>query len=889
MPYKKRKSGDKIEVINSNTEEVMGTHDTEKDANKQLAALYANIDHISENETWQEIQHFVYNHPVYGDLPKEELDETIAAIYEKHKDDDLEILDEFVDMFMYSGGGLGPNSSGLAYGHGGGGGSIYGYGGTGANALGGKSRQGTRVFGYDNINGITPGNGVAPIGGKNGDPAVVVIDEPESNYEPWKTDLTNTGERVQDIKRSKKKQEFNELWNGPLGELVRSLENYGIDFSELSQMTQEEIQDLIIRTLKKEQQQESLNEENKLIKNTKNIKELVVEMFSFDEETILSEKKRQSRIQDARDILSRKHSQKKALEKKSTGRGYILDQYGIEKLMKKYGYIYDFESKRWVKKREIDSKEHENLDINKKSSDVEEIGNKPKKSEDDEELRNTTLSSDESMDAVKNDEDESSPSDEQHSNNPIREPEVKNKTKEYQARFILAIAHGMTNAVDFIVDEESKKEVPTISKDIIFNEMENRQYDWNDEKMIWLNPSVSLPDIIFDKGETKMSVIARSILSGFGDHSFIKIDTVDKLPIKTTEEAESKLMEKGYTWNYDLGMWDYIGIKLNEAVNKNGNTRVKYGFDPVDVMNMTGRYALKAEQIKRISNGEEIESEDRNDPTAFSSYPNITRPLMTDKNVNNRLKEYGYTLIKDGKIRYWTDTKGNAPTAVREIGNDDLQSYTGRAIMSTINKSNGARFISFDGDTTSTIDEISIDQFEPSIEKQEVEDRLENEGFAWNRKRGWFKKDSIGFDTEDDEELDPDQMEIFSNEETAIKKYQNADWDLMDSESKEEYKTAQGNKAARQILGIKKSDWPVGNDPISERRRQNYRNKMGIHYKFDPSSKQYVKREKPIAMSGDWVDVKTAVGGAIRLLGNAFKYGGIGLGKAMKELSNLTY
>jgi hypothetical protein len=42
MPFGKRKQGNKFQVINTETGDVKGTHDTEADADKQLAALHAN-------------------------------------------------------------------------------------------------------------------------------------------------------------------------------------------------------------------------------------------------------------------------------------------------------------------------------------------------------------------------------------------------------------------------------------------------------------------------------------------------------------------------------------------------------------------------------------------------------------------------------------------------------------------------------------------------------------------------------------------------------------------------------------------------------------------------------------------------------------------------------
>lgn len=44
MPYKIKKSGSKYKVVKEGDGKVMGTHDTKKEALKQLKALYANED-----------------------------------------------------------------------------------------------------------------------------------------------------------------------------------------------------------------------------------------------------------------------------------------------------------------------------------------------------------------------------------------------------------------------------------------------------------------------------------------------------------------------------------------------------------------------------------------------------------------------------------------------------------------------------------------------------------------------------------------------------------------------------------------------------------------------------------------------------------------------------
>ena len=79
MPYSKRKSGDKWEVINSDTGDIKGTHDTEKDADNQLTALY--IHASPDEETKAEKMMFIpirkvneERHEVYGWAAVEEPD-----------------------------------------------------------------------------------------------------------------------------------------------------------------------------------------------------------------------------------------------------------------------------------------------------------------------------------------------------------------------------------------------------------------------------------------------------------------------------------------------------------------------------------------------------------------------------------------------------------------------------------------------------------------------------------------------------------------------------------------------------------------------------------------------------------------------------------------------
>ena len=50
MPFSKQKDGDKWKVVNSDTGDVKGEHDSEGEADAQLAALYANVDDVEKTD-----------------------------------------------------------------------------------------------------------------------------------------------------------------------------------------------------------------------------------------------------------------------------------------------------------------------------------------------------------------------------------------------------------------------------------------------------------------------------------------------------------------------------------------------------------------------------------------------------------------------------------------------------------------------------------------------------------------------------------------------------------------------------------------------------------------------------------------------------------------------
>lgn len=835
------------------------------------------------------IKSYLYNHPIYKDLPREELEEAVNNIYEKHKDDDLEQLNEFVDMYMLPVGGWGNNrGNSVAYGQGyagGSGGSVPQFGMSGintrghSNALGGIGGQGVRVYGYNSPNGVTPGQGVAPIGNDAGkdDPAVVIVPPKKSNYEPWKIETTPEGYRINDIERGIKSNDREEIWNSPLGDVVRALEDYGYDANTVLDMTQEEIEDLIVNILKKENKEKELTETFKRIKSNK-INDIIKESFTLDE---LEEerKKRKSKTQDARHILAHKHQQKKAEEKKHNSRSYVLDQFDIEKLMSKFNYVYDDNLEKWVQKKKQDKQELD-TDNNKKSEGdpyIKRTGEDPYKkqvSPEEEEYP--------SKKQVSPEEEEEDPSKKQYNKDETKIENNDDHVKLYQARFILAVVYDLIDYVKY------NKNIPLIPNDEVVSQMTKRGFYWNEDNNFWYTEDLTIPNELFNIGENKKSIIARSYAAHLFDKNAINIDNESKQPILDKENVISKLENKNYVWSESLDKWQHIE-KLEESYTllcEALKLSKQIGFDPIEAEEMSARYLLRSIQLEELKTlydqygenspkvNDKIEELKDYDPTLFKTYPNTSNPIMDYDEIENRLSQRKYDLKKIDNISYWSDNNG-VPSILKNMLNETLETYTGRGILASNITKNGAKYIKIKGDISNP-----DENYKPILNRRLILDSMKSNGFAWSKNKGWIEKPE-DFERED---IESGQMDYFDREEELIDQYKDSDWDVLSWRQKKEYKEKLADQNARKILGIRQKNWPTGNDILSQRQRQAYRNKVGIHYKFDPKTKTFVKREHPIPMSGDWVDMKSSLGSISRTLGNSALLGGGLLGAALKGL-----
>lgn len=873
---------------------------------------------LEENENWKKIKHFVYNHPVYGELNEVEKDQAVANIFDKHQNDDMSLLSEYVDMYMLPTGSFGQNTgTGIAYsqpglGSTGGGGSPPGYGGLGTGMLGGKSRQGTRVFGYGASNGISPGDGYAPIAGKNGEPALVVIPQKQDNYKPWEVQLTPDGQyRQNDIDRNKYVRKEEQMWNGPVGDLFRSLENYGYDIEDLNQMSQEELEDAIIRSFKKEmakvkseQDVETLQENQQIIQSSPRLityKELIdasnrllgklgynVQELSEEEKdsisshainffneynnkmsdldvpekmgNLLEKWKRYSKIQLAREILSSKHQQKKAIEKETGGKAYLIDRYGIEKLMTRFGYSYDDNSKTWLKtskKKDVEDKK------SKKSSSIPGSGSRALSASSDtssaQKAGETTrgLSSPTGTTSDQTSSTRQSGTFDPNTGSYIATPlstEETQKIKEYQARFILSLVHDMKDSNKFNYDEENEIWVPVIPSEKILESMDNLMYDWDNEKHIWLDQNLTIPNALYEKGENKQTLVGRSYLAALGKLDYIK-SKEDGEPNVGVEQISIELRDEGFQYDEETGNWKYVGEiaepaeVINEAVTK---------FNAGDVEEMIGRLLLNAIQKQKlikeqtsqqttVKNQQPDQKQTQNKPEEDNQIRAIGQNEAPYGKIERELKDMGFNTFRSGNIEYWARKEKEVPAEVSAFTGDNLATYIARGILASLNPKNAIKYLDFHGST-------------PFKTPKQINAEMEYNDVKWDEsKSSWIPQDPTkpekkieGYEDITDENL----RKMFVDDDKFETRYKNSDWNSLTSKEQEKYKDVQARKAAINVLGLDKNKWPTGNDLISQHKRKSLINKLQLSHKWDPESKSFVKRNKRAVISGNQVDFK---------------------------------
>ena len=544
--------------------------------------LYSQVDYsvnnLDDEEMWYAVEHALFNHGGFN----KELDEAtqykvLSNLYSGYKEsinkNDFQAITEYVDSLVVpsakmmhedteivyglneytTGGDYVSFSGGYGYGTGSGMSGMGGYGGRsdlGSVGMGSSRSGGIRRDGGQ-MNRRYTGNPNAIRHDKvNDEPIVVDIPDKKSNYNPDAVELSPDGIPVKDIERAATSRKASEAWDNEIGAALRGLEQTGLDLADLAEKTPEEIEDILVRKFKilgNSMDDQTLTES---VASAGSITDKILEVFGSTTE--LEEKvERTSRIQDARDILQKKHQQS-SVQDKNEDRSYVVDQYGIEKLMRKFGYEYDFKARKWIKKSgdqpDMSGGEAETghaVDDYEKEDDVRI---------DDEHIDGPDVVDDE----INDDEEEKAqeePEPEDYEDFKVIDDPVtlENTMRRQQARFILSVLHNDLQYTTFNVTKDGQM-IPDTPDKKVDEKMKERGLVWDSFKDIWVDDTNTIPAEIFEIGETRQSLLARSYLAAMGNFFAVQFDNSHN-PLITPDEANSKLGHKHYKWDDQENKW----------------------------------------------------------------------------------------------------------------------------------------------------------------------------------------------------------------------------------------------------------------------------------------------------------------------------------------------
>jgi len=673
---------------------------------------------------WKEMERYINRHPVYSTLSEDDKDELAHNWFtnnEDHTKYEVTKLNEFISTY----GNATYGNNGLYGGvtpFGGGrdesprGPIVYGFPepGTPLNGSGGSGNYGSTV-------GSTISNGVGNVqdagGPSGGDPAIVNIPPKESNYKPWETTLDKDGNVVSDIERKQVTQAETDAWNGPLGDVITSLEDNGLNVEEFNDMTEEQIEDAILRALKKEKSKhdsQNMNQNVNQIPGT--IQNKLQEAFSWmSEEDMLDEAKREKgAIPKARDLLSSKFGVKNAKDKDENGRKYVLSRNEIEKIMRQKGLNYDPQSGRWLEKGGKDPEEKEDVVVDPESPAKDE-----KEDPDAPEFTKKVIPNDP---------------------NPLHNLEIIAKIKDYEARYLLGLAHDDQLAGTYITDPKTNEKLPQIDGASILAKLELLKYTWQPDKTIWLNHQLSLPPAVFANGEDRQFVSGRAILSAITNNpKWIQVNSDDSMPVEPKEYVAQELEKNGYTWDPNSLQWSWKPVTTPQTMNESFLAEANDNKKNVAIKQGQGRFLYDIDSVNNANDKEQIKDILNRASTKKTDEKNVA---VDYPHVENYLDDKGFTF--DRRFNMWVDRDGTFPASLEDLG-ETPESFIGRGILYA------------NGDESAIAVENQKDSTKRAPRKREksvIED-MQDHGYYFDENSGWKKKESIR--TEDGREISEPQ------------------------------------------------------------------------------------------------------------------------------------
>jgi hypothetical protein len=727
------------------------------------------------------------------------------------------------------------------------------------------------------------------------DPAIVVIPDKVSKYNPNDFVLDQSGNVVDDIAQSKLSSETEknqEAAGEQSGDVITALQELGYTIDQLESMDEEDLTNVIKKAFKQMQKQNDETVMKESIHSEISIKKKLLEAFVIDEDEMIDESK--SIIAAARSLLANKLKINKAI--KRVNDKYVLSQDEISKLIRSQGYTYSKKYKKWIRKssptfwgRKILStkfqdkdatKKDENGkyilnqdDINKKMNDngymwdskkrlwikkpeakseMPSVAPKPspevKKDEPSADLKPQENKPEElqAVDEPKNDLPDEDDSGEEYEEelNPLQDPSIIAKMKYMQARLVYGIVSSDPEITDFTKNEEDTW-IPAIQDDIVTEKITKLGYEWDATKKVWLDQNLNIPNKVFDSGESKKTITARSLLAALGKVKNIKVNK-SGTPTADKDKLDLKMDVEGFIWSPQLNSWKYLGEEddedesfepLNESVLNEAKPQPlkndklsapKRKYKMVDVGEAQARLVMRALQYawyRKASKVDKTKADNIwNSDMKDGMDGDAMNPKMDISVVEEWLRNTGnYGFNEDEAEPMWVDTS-TAPTEMpgilTTVGINSKEEYIARAILASQKR---PEYIQ--------IRASSPDKPTMKVPAQKVQMRMRENGLSWNDEWGWI----------DSSTQTPSKGDL--SNQSWIEDRSDIPWNSMNKQDQKKYKELIGYKIASKLVGKTPKDW----NAMSPKEKNKAMFELEKHYEFDQKTKQFVQRDKPIS------------------------------------------
>jgi hypothetical protein len=750
------------------------------------------------------------------------------------------------------------------------------------------------------------------------DPAIVVIPDKVSKYDPNDFVLDQSGNVVDDIEQSKlsSETEKNQEEGGEYtGDLINILQELGYTIDQLESMDEEDLTNVIKKAFKELQKQNDSQAIKESVSSNISIKQKLIEAFVYDEEEIIDESntitaaarrllsnklkfgkavkkvngkyvlnqdeisklirsqgytfsrkynkwvRKSSPTFWGRKILSTKFQDKDAIKKDESGK-YLLNQDAINKKMNDNGYMWDQKKRLWVKKPE---KKSEYAD--QKPAVVE-----PKKDETSDEKEVETkkdLAPEDQLDSVADAPDIEDDSNDEYEEelNPLQDPSILAKMKYMQARLISGIVSSDSEITDFNKNEEDTW-IPTIKDEDVTEKITKLGYEWDATKKVWLDQNLNIPNKVFDIGESKKTIIARSLLAALGKVKNIKVNK-SGTPTSDKEKIDLKMENEGFMWSPQLDMWKYLGEDdeseesfepLNESVldeakqqplknDKMSPPKRKYKM--VDVGEAQARLVMRALQYAWYKKASKVDKSKADQIWNADMKDGMDGDAMNDKMdisvVEDWLRNTGnYEFNKDEAEPMWVDKSNpnDMPGILSMVGINSKEEYIARGILASSKRPEYVH-----------IRASSPDKPNMRVPSDKVEMRMKENGLSWNDEWGWVEGDGSSTPSKGD----------LSNQ-SWMEDRSDIPWNSMNKQDQKKYKELLGYRIASKLSGKSPKDW----NSMSPKERNKAMFELEKHYEFNQKTKQFIQRDKPLS-TGLLSKIGKIAGNAGSWLGNAIK------------------